>query len=144
MMEIWFVHKPSTILRWYLGYDRIGMCTSQVNILRIRAISNRPQTMLCHGFAYRAWEPWALRARAQTISTWLLRPRDPKAVRKEGTEIGITVSELRRGRDRVRSWKQLLTKLFQDLTQSRPWRNSEIIRSRFRYPPSGRFRVPRP
>ena len=74
------------------------------------------QTMLCHGFAYRAWEPWALRARALTNLNMVAKASGPESGAQRRyrmyTEIGITVSELRHGRDRVRSWKQLLTKLF--------------------------------
>ncbi len=45
-----------------------------------------PHTMLCHGFAYRAWEPWALRARALTNLNMVAKASGPESVLMEGTE----------------------------------------------------------
>ena len=47
---------------------------------------NGLHTMLCHGFAYRAWEPGALRARALTNLNMVAKASGPESVLMEGTE----------------------------------------------------------
>ena len=59
--------------------------------------------MLCHGFAYRAWEPWALRARALTNLNMVAKASGPESGAWGGyRKLDLIISELRHGRDRVR------------------------------------------
>ena len=59
---------------------------------------------LCHGFAYRAWEPWALRARALTNLNMVAKASGPESGAWGGyRKRDLIISELRHGRDCVRS-----------------------------------------